>query len=148
MFDMTVVKDALLSAKYANAMHDATEGGLLNGIYEIANASNVGCKIYEERIEIPREVAQVCDYFDDYFDIDPFTSISEGTLITTCPPENTQSLQKKLRDENIKSWVIGEIVEGERTFIRESGKEETLTPVTVDPFWNAYFQSLQTGKNE
>lgn len=37
-FEMSVVKDALTSAKYAHAMHDATEGGLLNGIYEVAEA--------------------------------------------------------------------------------------------------------------
>jgi hydrogenase maturation factor len=33
-FEMTVVKDALIARKYANAMHDATEGGLLNGVHE------------------------------------------------------------------------------------------------------------------
>lgn len=139
LLEMTVVKDSLLSAEYANAMHDATEGGLLNGIYEIAAASNVGCKIYEEKIKIPKETAQVCEYFE----IDPLTSISEGTLIVTAPPDNTRQIKKKLSKENISSWVIGEIVEEERTFVRKSGNEESLKPVKVDPFWNAYFQSLQ-----
>ena len=39
---MTVVKDALLAGPDAHAMHDATEGGLLNGVYEIAAASKKG----------------------------------------------------------------------------------------------------------
>jgi hydrogenase expression/formation protein HypE len=55
-FQMTVVKDALIAGPHAHAMHDATEGGLLNGVFEIAAASNKGVMLYEDRIFVPEEV--------------------------------------------------------------------------------------------
>lgn len=137
--EMTVVKDALIARKYANAMHDATEGGLLNGIYEIANASNTGVRVYEDLITIPEEVSAVCKYFD----IDPLISISEGTLIITAPEHKVNELISSLKQQKIDTYVIGDITEAEKTFIRKGGSKQELKPVRVDPFWNAYFGTLK-----
>lgn len=138
IWEMTVVKDALIARKYANAMHDATEGGLLNGVYEIAEASKVGVIIYEEKIPILEEVKVICDYFK----INPLISISEGTLIITLPQEKTADLIKELKENGISAWEIGEVIERKRVFIKKDGKEEELRPVKVDPFWDAYFSVL------
>ncbi|MDW8114170.1 MAG: AIR synthase family protein [candidate division WOR-3 bacterium] len=138
IWEMTVVKDALIARKYANAMHDATEGGLLNGIYEIAEASKVGAIVYEEKIPILEEVKVICEYFK----IDPLISISEGTLIITVPKERIESLIKELQDNGISAFEVGEIIEKERIFIRKNGKKEKLLPIKEDPFWNAYFNIL------
>ena len=136
--EMSVVKDALIAKKYAHAMHDATEGGLLNGIYEIAEASQVGVKIYEEKIPILEEVKAVCEYFQ----IDPLIAISEGTLIITVEEEKVESLIKELKENNISAWEIGEIVKEERIMIKRNGGKQSLLPVKVDPFWDAYFSLL------
>ncbi len=138
IWEMTVVKDALIARKYANAMHDATEGGLLNGIYEIAEASKVGVIVYEEKIPILEEVKTICEYFK----IDPLISISEGTLVITVQKEKVASLIKDLKENGILAWEVGEVIEKERIFIRKDGKEEKLLPVKVDPFWDAYFSTL------
>ena len=138
-FDMSVVEDALTSAPNAHAMHDATEGGLLNGVYEIAEASKVGCTIYEEKINLPKDIKLICEHFG----IDPLISISEGTLVLTCPPENVEIIQQNLKKKNIESWEIGEITKADRIFIRKNNKKESLKPVKVDPFWNAYFKTLE-----
>ncbi|MEO0083747.1 MAG: AIR synthase family protein [candidate division WOR-3 bacterium] len=137
--EMTVVKDALIARRYANAMHDATEGGLLNGIFEIANASNTGVKIYEELIPIPEEISAVCNYFN----IDPLTSISEGTLIVTASEQKADKLISTLKQQKIDAYVIGDITKSERTFIRKDGTKQVLKPVKIDPFWNAYFGTLK-----
>jgi hydrogenase maturation factor len=137
--EMSVVKEALIARKYAHAMHDATEGGLLNGIYEIANASKTGVKIYEELIIVPEEVSAVCNYFK----IDPLISISEGTLIITVPERNVAKVKTALEKEKISCFIIGEITKGEKIFIRKNGSKEILRPVKVDPFWNAYFSILK-----
>lgn len=138
IFEMTVVKDALTASKYANAMHDATEGGLINAVYEIAAASNVGCTLYEEKIAIPEEISLICRHFK----IDPLISISEGTLVITASPENADKIIKELDKNNINAWIIGEITEKDRKIIRKNGKVEELKPVKVDPFWEAYFKTL------
>jgi hydrogenase maturation factor len=136
---MSVVQDALVAAPYAHAMHDATEGGLLNGIYEIVEASDVGVTVFEDKIFIPEEIEAVCGYFN----IDPLTAISEGTLVITATPEKTPQLLSSLKENGIAAWEIGEITPRERVFIRKDGQKEELKPVKVDPFWAAYFSTLE-----
>jgi len=137
--EMTVVQDALVAAPYAHAMHDATEGGLLNGVYEIVQASNTGVTIFEEKIIIPEEIDAVCRHFN----IDPLISISEGTLVITATPENTPRILSDLKQSGIAAWEIGEVTAKDRVFIRKNGKKEELTPGKVDPFWAAYFSTLE-----
>jgi len=138
-FDMSVVKDALVAAPYAHAMHDATEGGLINCVYEIVAASGTGVTLFEEKIFIPEEIKAICDHFN----IDPLISISEGTLVITATPENTPRLLSDLKQNGIPAWEIGEVTVKDRVFIRSDGKREELTPVSVDPFWEAYFSTLE-----
>lgn len=138
-FEMTVIKDALIAASNAHAMHDATEGGLLNGVYEIAAASGTGVTLFEDRIIIPPEVGEVCRYFA----IDPLISISEGTLVITAAPDKAPKIIADLKHSGIAAWDIGEITPKGRNFIRSDGTSEELTPVSVDPFWAAYFSVLE-----
>ncbi len=135
---MTVVPDALIAGPNAHAMHDATEGGLLNGIYEVVEASGAGVTIYEDKIVTPEEIAVVCQHFN----IDPLISIGEGTLVITATPGNTPKIINDLKKHNIAAWEIGEVTKKDRVFVRRNGKKEALTPVKVDPFWAAYFSTL------
>jgi len=139
LLQMTVVEDALIAAPQAHAMHDATEGGLLNGVFEIAAASKTGVTIYEDKIVIPDEIAAVCESFN----IDPLVSISEGTLVITAAPGNSAVIIDNLKKKDILAWDIGEITRGDRLFIRKGGRKEKLEPVTVDPFWPAFFDAVE-----
>ena len=136
---MSVVQDALVAAPHAHAMHDATEGGLLNGVYEIVEASNTGVTVFEEKIVIPEEIDAVCQHFN----IDPLISIGEGTLVITATPENTPRILNDLKQNSIAAWEIGEVTAKDRVFVRKDGEKEELAPVKVDPFWAAYFSTLE-----
>jgi hydrogenase expression/formation protein HypE len=139
MTEMTVVKDALIAAPYAHAMHDATEGGLLNGIAEVAIASKIGVTVYEDKIVTPEEIDAVCKCFA----IDPLISISEGTLVIASAPDKAPKMINELKKNGIAAFDIGEFTTKERIFVRKNGKKEELKPVKVDPFWAAYFSTLQ-----
>jgi len=128
-----------VAAPFSHAMHDATEGGLLNGIAEVAIASKKGAIVYEDKIVIPDEIDAVCRHFK----IDPLISISEGTLVIAAAPDKTARLINELKKNGIDAWDIGEITAKEMTFVRKNGKKEELSPVKVDPFWAAYFSTLQ-----
>ncbi|HHV61961.1 MAG TPA: AIR synthase [Firmicutes bacterium] len=139
LWDMTVVKDALIAAPLVHAMHDATEGGFLNAAYEMAQASGTGVRVYEDKIILTDEVEAVCNYFA----IDPLISISEGTLVMAAGEAETPKLIEELGRNGIDAAVVGEFTDGDRVFVRRNGKEEALVPVKVDPFWDAYFRSLE-----
>ncbi|MEM3594859.1 MAG: AIR synthase-related protein, partial [Candidatus Jordarchaeaceae archaeon] len=42
------------------SMHDPTEGGLIGGLVEMAEASNVGFRIEEELIPVAEETRDIC----------------------------------------------------------------------------------------
>jgi hydrogenase maturation factor len=103
---MTVVKDALIASEVGvSAMHDATEGGVIGGLFEIASASNVGMEIDESLFVYPDEVKMVCEAFK----IDPVAAIAEGSLLITAPPENSGEILRRLQRAGIASSIIGKV---------------------------------------
>jgi len=79
-----------------------------------------------------------------YFAIDPYASISEGTLIISCREHRAGDVLKALHGEGIKASIVGEFTKPRLgiVLIRE-GKEEKLEHPIVDPFWRAFYQALE-----
>ena len=95
LFDkMTVVPDCRLASAFGlrrngvTSMHDATEGGVVGALFEVANASGTGLRADLSALPVPAAVRDVCDHVG----IDPFRAISEGTLVATVVPERSQEL--------------------------------------------------------
>lgn len=148
-WQMSVVEDALTAVQAGvrengvTAMHDATECGVLGGLYEIAQASSVGMVIDKEKIIVQENVRKICDLFE----IDPYASISEGTLILTCKPHKANEVVSRLDDKGIPSSIIGEIVDKEQGMhIFENGVKKELNHPKVDPFWGAFGKAASEGR--
>ncbi|MHB1867383.1 MAG: AIR synthase family protein [Nitrososphaerales archaeon] len=143
----TVVKDALTAVKVGvrtagiTAMHDATEGGVLSALYELANASSVGLRVDLSKIPVSLETETICGIFK----IDPFISLSEGSLIFSCRPSKTQKALSTLRSSGIKAVVVGELVEPEHGIasIDANDRETPIKYPVIDPYWNAYYLAKQ-----
>jgi hydrogenase maturation factor len=147
-WQMSVVEDALTAAEVGvrddgvTSMHDATECGVWGGLFEVAQASGVGMAIDKEKIIVQETVRKVCDLFE----VDPYSSISEGTLIITCRPHKAQEAIRRLADKGIPATMVGEIVDsrhGLRVF--EHGAARELTHPVVDPFWAAFGKAASEG---
>lgn len=143
---MSVVKDAMTAVKVGvrdegiTAMHDATECGIWGGLYEIAQASGVGMNIEKEKIVAKEEAIKICQYFG----IDPYSSISEGTLLLTCRPHKSDEVVKLLKKEGIDSSVVGKVVDKRDGIkVKENGKEKVLVHPRVDPFWAAFYRNTK-----
>ncbi len=153
----SVVEDALVAASIGiredgvTAMHDATEYGLWGGLYEVATASNVGMIIYKEKIPIREDVKKVIRAFSDFtgIDIDPYKAISEGTLIITVRPHKADELVLKLKNSGIEAAIVGEVVSKEEGMrLVEDGSERKLEYPEQDPFWPAFFKTIELLKNK
>jgi len=145
-YQMSVVKDAHTAVAVGvrdegvTAMHDATECGVWGGLYEIADASGVGMVIQQSAIVVRPEVRAVCDLFHT----DPYTSISEGTLLITCRPKKVQAVIDRLADAGIGAARVGEVVPREQGVqVVQGGRERELQHPRVDPFWGAFAAALQ-----
>jgi hydrogenase maturation factor len=145
-WQMSVVEDALTAVEAGvrgdgvTAMHDATECGVWGGLAEIAQASCTGLVVEKGEILVDERVRKVCALFA----IDPYTSISEGTLIITCRPHKTDEVKQRLVDKGIPTTIVGEIVEpsqGVKYF--ENGRAHTLEHPRVDPFWDAFGKAAE-----
>ncbi len=141
--EMTVVKDALtaMEAGGVTAMHDATEGGVLGGFFEVAHASNVGMEIDEASFIYPEEVKMVCDAFN----IDPIAAIAEGSLIITAKPTHSNEIIRKLRKAGISASVVGKVTNDLKTRIikRLDGSTIPLEIPGQDPFWPVFFEGIE-----
>lgn len=139
---ITVVKDAILAmgAGGVSAMHDATEGGVMGGLFEVADASEVGMEIDESKLVLPEEVRAVCEHFA----MDPLKAISEGSLIITARPGHSTAIIDSLRARGIACTVVGSVIADKtrRTIKRLDGSIEPLAVPKQDPFWPVFFQSL------
>lgn len=139
---MTVVKDAMIAADVGvHAMHDATEGGVIGGLFEIANASGVGMEIDESLFVYPDEVRMVCEAFE----IDPVAAIAEGTLLIAADPANSSEIISRLASAGIKASVIGKVAAdpGDRIMKRLDGHIDQLKIPKQDPFWPVFFEGLE-----
>ncbi len=149
-YKMTVVEDALTAVsvgvrdKGVTAMHDATECGIWGGLYEIAQASGLGVRIEKNKIVVEKGVEEVCKLFG----IDPYASISEGTLLIACRENKAEAVVKALTKKNIKASVVGELTKPALGMnLVEKGREKKLEHPIVDPFWRAFYGALEKYKS-
>jgi len=149
-YQMSVVEDALTAVGIGirengvTAMHDATECGVWGGLYELAQAAGLGVKVEKEQIVVEDCVEEICGYFD----IDPYVSISEGTLIIACREHKAQEVVEALSQKCIKSSIVGELTEPRNGMVLvEGGKEKRLEHPIVDPFWKAFYSALEKYKS-
>lgn len=145
-FEMSVVKDAEIAFKAGgnngvHSMHDATEGGLFRGLWEIAEASGTGLRVHVPHIIVPEDIKYICDYFK----LNPYEIISEGTLILTCSPEVVDNVLFELKAGGIDASVIGDIVSAEegRLLLDANGGHKELVPPETDKFWEVFFNALE-----
>jgi hydrogenase expression/formation protein HypE len=125
------------------AMHDATESGGWGGLYEIAQASGLGVRIEKENIIMEECIPEICRFFG----IDPYASISEGTLIIVCKARKAAQVVKALAKKGIKSSVVGELTRPEKGMVLvEKGREKKLEHPIVDPFWRAFYDAMERYK--
>jgi hydrogenase expression/formation protein HypE len=133
---ISVVKDALTAyrAGGVHAMHDPTEGGILNGIHEMADAANLGVRVLKDKIIVEPETAKICRYYE----IDPLQLISSGALLIAADPEAVAKIIDNLAKEHVCAEVIGEFLPNANKRILVHGDEAEMLPRPLsDHLWIA-----------
>ena len=134
---ISVVKDALTAFRSGgvHAMHDPTEGGILNGIHEMIDAAGLGVRIFEEKITVEPETAKICRFYE----IDPLQLISSGALLIAADPQTTDKIIDSLCQEHIYADVIGELNPNpnKRILMHKDGSAEMLLRPVSDHLWIA-----------
>jgi len=138
--DISIIPEALIMKRYANAMHDATRGGVMEALLEMADVSNVDIEVYRDRIPV-REETKI---FSEKLDFDPLWMISSGTLVISLPQNNTEEALRDLQNSNITAVCIGKVKEGEgRLLLHEENRQKLYEKPTPEKdeltkLWRSY----------
>jgi hydrogenase maturation factor len=125
------------------ALHDATEGGVLGALIELARASGTDVRVERARIPLTPEAAAACDVFG----IDPYWALAEGALIATVRPERVGAALAALGEESIAAEVVGEVLGGDgKLWLTEpDGRVTQWREPEPDPYWPAYAKAIAEG---
>lgn len=146
---VTVVPDcqaalrAGMQEQGVTALHDATEGGVLGGLIELAHACRHDLRIRRADIPLSPEARAACAVFN----IDPWWALSEGSLIACTRPERAAAVLAELHRDGIAAAEIGEVIEGSgRLLLLEPDDAVTnLERAEPDPYWPAYARAVREG---
>jgi hydrogenase maturation factor len=127
---ISVVPEAKLAMKVGgiNSMHTPTEGGVLNGLLEINEASGKGFKIYKDRLLIHDETKLICKALN----VDPLRLLSSGSLLIIIEPDKSSELINILRQRGIAANIIGEITSKNGVIVSADGSLEFIDKVDQD----------------
>ena len=138
--DCSTVGDARAARKVGvgpggvTSMHDATEGGVLGGLFEMSSACGRKFEVRTDSIPVSQEAAVVCRAFG----LDPLRTMGEGALLLTCAPDRTEGLVTTLRRSGSQATKVGEVKEGQGLrMIGSRGREADYGP-GPDEYWDAY----------
>ncbi|MFL0253064.1 AIR synthase family protein [Clostridium neuense] len=130
--ELSVIREGEIAGKFGvNSMHDITEGGLLGALWEVASASNVGFKVYRDKLPISSVTKKVARAFD----IEILRFISSGSMLICC--KNGERLLKKLQENNIKAFIVGRIT-NEKGILIEGEVEKEVMPPECDELFKIY----------
>src|SRR5436189_58311 len=142
LFDsMSTVEDALAAASVGlrgdgvRAMHDATEGGVRNAVWEMAQASGLGVEVDLTKVIVDPAVAEVSKLFG----MEPLDAISEGTLLIATEADAADEVLASLRKKGIAATDIGGFTKPGQPC---TDRGRPFRPADRDPFWIAFSRAF------
>ncbi|MFX1476083.1 MAG: AIR synthase family protein, partial [Promethearchaeota archaeon] len=110
---LSVVPEAIqaMELRAVTAMHDPTEGGVANGLHELADASKLGFIVNRGAIVIHEETRQICDILQ----IDPLNLIASGAMLMAVKPSKAHKVLAALEQIDVDASIIGTLVENPKT---------------------------------
>ncbi|MBS3783285.1 MAG: AIR synthase family protein [Anaerolineae bacterium] len=122
---ISVIEDASIAVQAGDvhAMHDPTEGGLATGLWELAEAGEVGLVVEEDSIPIFEETALLCQALN----LDPLGLIASGALLLAVADDDADHVQEALEEAGIAATHIGRVVERKQgKVLRSAGGQRPL----------------------
>ena len=132
---ISVVPEALqaVEAGGVNSMHTPTEGGIIQGLWELAKAADVGVEAQEEAIPVAPETRKICDVLK----VDPLRLLSSGALIITAKPTKSIRIIDAITKIGVKATIIGKVTNARKgmKMLTHGGGEVPIKAVEQDELY-------------
>jgi len=124
---------ALAQINGVHALHDATEGGFVAALNELAEASGLGFVVDWNKIPIPQEASTLQRHF--VFDDAQLLALSStGTILGAVNQESVGEVTLTLRSHGLTAHFIGEFTENKERKLTKNCVEGAFPVVAVDPY--------------
>jgi hydrogenase maturation factor len=132
-----ILRSTQIACKSASihSMHDPTEGGLINGLIEMAWASEKEIEVNLDLAFIYEESKILCHEFG----INTLGTIASGALLLTISSEDLSTIQRAFNQASIPIQCIGKVKRGPPKVFRIAGKgRKELKPFPRDEILKIY----------
>jgi len=116
-----------------HAMHDATEGGFVAALNELAEASKVGFRVNWAAIPINNEALALKSYFR-LTDEQLLSMSSTGTILAAVDTQAKEEVKAVLSQTGLLGWFLGEFTENDERVLIKKGEELPFPQVANDPY--------------
>lgn len=101
------VEKVLNDTEEVHVIRDATRGGVGTVLHEIAKESNVGIKLFSDKIPVADSVKGVCSMLG----LDPLYLANEGTMVMVAPKDQGEKIVNILKEMKYSknAAIIGEV---------------------------------------
>jgi hydrogenase maturation factor len=129
------VNEALQLAKLrgVHAMHDATEGGLVAALNEMAEASNLGFKIDYEKVSLTPEVQVLRETFG-LSEEQILAMSSTGTILAAVSPGAEKEAVGTLKKCGLKANLLGQFTKDRKRILVRNNQKLSFPKVAEDPY--------------
>jgi len=129
------VREALQLAETGgvHAMHDATEGGLVAALNEMADASGVGFSVEMEKIPITAEVRTLQSHFK-LSDEQVLAMSSTGTVLAAVDAKAKDKVKEILRRIGFSARFLGNFTKNKERLLIKNKKDLNFPQVADDPY--------------
>jgi hydrogenase maturation factor len=131
----TCVKEALTLARTGgvSAMHDATEGGLVAALNEIADVSKVGFSLDFAKLPLIPETQKLAGHFRLTWK-QILSMSSTGTLLAAVSPHKKDGIMEILSGRGFDAKIVGFFSESKERLIKYRGREISFPRSAEDPY--------------
>ena len=127
---LSVIPEAATAMKSGVCvMHDASEGGIMATLWELADSSGVGLSIDMKKLPIRQETVEVCEFCD----VNPYELLSGGCLVMTT--EDGNALAQALLEQDIPAVVVGKITDSNDRIIVNGEEKRYLDKPKTDEIY-------------
>ena len=124
---LSIIPEAATAVKSGVCvMHDASEGGIMAALWELADSSGVGLTIELRKLPIRQETVEICEFCN----VNPYELMSSGCLVMTA--DDGDSLVEALEKEGIAAVVVGKITDSNDRIIFNEDEKRYLDKPKVD----------------
>lgn len=127
---ISVLPEATVAVKEGVChMHDASEGGILAALWELAEGAGAGLTIDLKKLPIRQETVEVCEFVG----VNPYELRSGGCLIMTA--YDGQKLVEALEEAGIAAVVVGKLTDSKERLILNEDEVRYMDRPQVDEIY-------------